>query len=137
MNTSSPRPGDAVRITVGKPGVQAGSIAVIQGVVREFKPDDTPEICFGFRAPFRDPYHTKPECVSASGGPSWRIATCDLTPTAETLELTFWYNKDGISGPGRGVYYKQVVPVWDYTPTEKGRQVVQDWLEAGQERSAA
>ena len=131
----SPRPGDAVRILVDKPGVQAGSIAVLQGVVCDLNPDDVPEICFGFRAPHRDPYYAKIESVDASGGPTWRIPVCDLSPTSDTFEMPFWYHDKGIQRAGNGVNYTLTVPVWEYTPTEEGRQVVQNWIEAGQKRS--
>lgn len=130
-----PRPGDAVRIMVDKPSVPAGSIAVIDGIVRDLKPDDVPEICFGFRPPYRDPYQKHPEYVKPSGGPSWHIPVCDLVPAYETYEMPFWRFRNGIQRPGNGITYTLTVPVWEYTPTEAGRQVIQNWIDASLERS--
>jgi hypothetical protein len=129
-----PRPGDAVRIMVDHIETRAGSIAVLEGRVRDLAPKDASEICFNFSA-YRDPYHNKPEYVAASGGPSWHISPLDLTPTYETYEMHFWHFKGGIPGPGRGITYTLTVPIWEYTPTKEGRQFVQDWIEAGLERS--
>jgi hypothetical protein len=130
-----PRPGDAVRIMVDKPGVQAGSIAVLEGRVRDLAPKDVSEVCFGFRPAYRDPYQEHPEYVKATGGPSWYISPLDLTPTYETYEMPFWRDKDKFPRAGNGIAYTLTVPIWEYTPTEEGRQFVQDWIEAGQKRS--
>lgn len=111
----SPRPGDAVRILADKPCVRAGSIAVLDGIVRDLKPDDLQMICFHFSA-YRDP-DGKPEYVSASGGPAWYVTVGELIPTDETVTLRFWRFKDGIhQRAGNGVEYTLEVPLWDYRP---------------------
>jgi hypothetical protein len=129
----APRPGDAIRIMVDHIETHAGEIAVLEGKVRDLGPKDVAEICFNFSA-YRDP-DDKPEYVSASGGPAWKIAICDLKPTNETKRMLFWRFKHGEMRAGNGLRYMLTVPVWEYTPTEEGRQVVRDWILAGQKRS--
>jgi len=109
-----PRPGDAVRILVDKVEVRAGDIAVLEGIVRDLKPDDLQMICFRFSA-YRDP-DDKPEYVSASGGPAWKIPVGKLLPTDETVSLRFWRFKNGFQRAGNGVEYTLEVPLWDYRP---------------------
>jgi len=113
----APRPGDAVRITADSVEVRAGEIAVLEGVVRDLKPDDFQMICFRFSA-YRDPVEsTGPEYVRASGGPAWYISADELKPTNETVILRFWKFKNGIRRAGNGVEYTLEVPVWDYDPS--------------------
>ena len=113
-STRNPRPGDAIRILADKFEARAGDIAVLDGIVRDLKPDDVQMICFRFSA-YRDP-DDKPEYVSASGGPAWYITVGELIPTDETISLRFWRFKGGIQRAGNDEEYTLEVPVWDYQP---------------------
>jgi hypothetical protein len=113
-STHSPRPGDAIRILADKFEARAGDIAVLDGIVRDLKPDDVQMICFRFSA-YRDP-GDKPEYVSASGGPAWYITVGELIPTDETISLSFWRFKGSIQRAGNDEEYTLEVPLWNYRP---------------------
>ena len=112
-----PRGGDAVRCAARwawgdcpEGSLPVGSFGIINGSV-EHDIKDFAQITFHYSAFIDD------RCASISGGPG-TIATPigELQATNKTLRIDAWQWKDGISGGGRGRYYKRECRVWDWYP---------------------
>lgn len=114
----TPQAGHAVRITGSRDVlVKEGSIGIVEGIVGlENAPDDEILVTFNFRAFRGSTIGLERTSCSASGGPAYYLKAGSLTPTNETVTVTFWRWKDGWPGRDNGEEYTLDVPLWEYQP---------------------